>query len=88
MKKKVHKVFNVITISILLLMLIGIGGTYLSDYLVSINWFGDSEPYETQWGTSVDWGARHHWYNWGLGFLFMSALCRSIAHVIAVIDHE
>ena len=45
--KKVNKIFNAITISLLILIGIGILGTYLSDYLVRINWFGDYE--KTVW---------------------------------------
>ena len=88
--KKINKVFNMISLSILLLMCIGIGGTYLSDYLVEINWFGDgSEVYVNQFGKeTVEWGARHYWYNWGLTFLFVSTVLRAVWIIAAIISND
>lgn len=86
--KKINKVFTTITISILVLSLIGIFGTYLSDYLIEINWFGDSKPYKTSCGNRVDWGARHYWYNWGVSLLFITSLARAIAKIVNIIDND
>lgn len=49
--RKINRVYNTITASIIILFSIAIIGTYLSDYLVSINWFGD---YETTYYKSED----------------------------------
>jgi|TARA_R110000796_G_scaffold149308_1_gene266156 hypothetical protein len=87
--KKINKVFSTITVSLLILMSIAILGTYLSDYLESIKWFGDSEPYtDERKRLSVDWGARHYWYNWGVALLFLTSLGRAVAQVVIIIDED
>jgi hypothetical protein len=88
MKKKINKVFTTITVSLLILMTIGVLGTYISDHLESIKWFGDSAPYEGNYGTRVDWGARHYWYNWGVALLLIASLGRAAAQVVFIIEEE
>jgi hypothetical protein len=91
--KKVNKIFSVITISIFILMFLGIAGTYLSDYLSSINWFGDYKntyysDYKERNITETVWGARHYWYNWGISILFIVSVVRAITKVIMIIDNQ
>ena len=83
----INKVFNTITITLIALIAIGMCGTFLSDYLISINWFGDYEvKHLNYWDSGKDvvikhWGARHYWYNWGCFSLFITALVRGIVKV-------
>ena len=89
--KKINKIFTVITTYILIILALAILGTFLSDYLVNINWFGDytelrfkGKEYEY---TSKCWGARHYSYNWGLFFLFLTTLARCIVSVIYTVEN-
>ena len=89
----INKLFNTITVTILILLSIGIAGTFLSDYLTSIEWFGDYEKEHKFWhsnNTYIEdhWGARHYWYNWGCFFLFLTALCRGVVKVVNIIDND
>lgn len=90
--KKVNRVFNTISISILVLALIGVSGTYLSDCLNEIGWFGDkiTEHKHTYFSGSsyIEWGARHYWYYWGVFLLFCTALGRAIANVVMIIEEK
>ena len=90
--KKINRIFNAISISILALILIGLSGTFLSDYLVSINWFDDFSKIESKYGGKemeyFYWGTRHYWYNWGLFFLFLTAFGRSVANVVMIIEDK
>ena len=65
-KKNVNKTFNAITLHLLLTCVIGILGTFLADYLSSINWFGD---YQNRGGYIV-WGAIGTVGTSGLFFFF------------------
>tara|TARA_B100000809_G_scaffold232426_1_gene248316 strand:+ start:356 stop:625 length:270 start_codon:yes stop_codon:yes gene_type:complete len=87
--KNINKVFNTVTISLIILIGIGLMGTFLSDYLVSIDWFGDTSRTGKFWGskeayTIHEWGARHYWYNWGVFFLFITALLRAVFKVASI----
>lgn len=87
--KEYNKIFNAITLCILFLILIGIAGTYLSDYLIDINWFGDSIETEYFLGRSHErevWGARHYWYNWGVFILFLATFIRLAFYIYLLID--
>lgn len=85
--KNINKVFNTITISLVVLIGIGMCGTFLSDYLISINWFGDySDNTRGMDGRFNHWGARHYWYNWGVFFLFVTALARCIVKVVDILE--
>lgn len=87
--KKVNRVFSTITISLLILFSLAISGTYLSDYLISVNWFGDyTTDTRTTWGGYQHWGARHYWYNWGVSLLFITSLARSVVKVVMIIEKE
>lgn len=91
--KEGNKIFNAITISILILFAVAIGGTYLSDYLASIDWFGDYEvvaysDYYKRDQTKYHWGARHYWYNWGMGLLFFTSLARAIFQIAMIVENQ
>jgi hypothetical protein len=56
-------------------------GTFLSDYLIEINWFNDTkEIRKYSYGDEeyISYGARHVWYNTGAILLFIATLIRSI----------
>lgn len=79
------KLFNLITFYILLIVSMGMLGTYFSEYLSEINWFGDIDTgkiYVDSGKKVTIWGARHYWYNWGVGFLFVSTIIRAIVSCI------
>ena len=83
---KTNKIFNIITFNVIILLMIGIASTYLSDYLTSINWFGDYNEYKyslyyEKYITYEYWGPRHYWYNWGLFILFILSIIRSIVRI-------
>jgi len=44
MNKEITKVINIAIIYILIILATGVIGTYLSDYLVMVDWFGDAKP--------------------------------------------
>lgn len=77
--ERVTRIFNSITVSVFGLILLGISGTYLSDYLSSIDWFGD---------THSRWGARHYWYNIGTGVLFVITSLRCIVTIDAMFSNN
>lgn len=86
--KKVNKLFNITTLTILSLVIIGICGTYLSDYLIEINWFGDYTSLDLVYGGEKKlckhWGARHYWYNWGVFLLMTVSVFRYIGEIINI----
>lgn len=79
------KVFNLITFYILLILSMGMLGTYFSEYLIEINWFGDIDTgkiYVNSGKKVIIWGVRHYWYNWGVFFLFLSTIIRAIVSCV------
>lgn len=79
------KVFNLITFYILLITSMGMLGTYFSEYLSEINWFGDIDTDKVYVNTGkrvTIWGPRHYWYNWGMLFLFVCTIIRAIVSCI------
>ncbi len=56
-----NKIFNTISIYIIGLLIIGVTGTYLSDYLNEVNWFGDVKTGETKCFATGE----HSHYNYG-----------------------
>tara|TARA_R110000851_G_C12804666_1_gene537826 strand:- start:299 stop:574 length:276 start_codon:yes stop_codon:yes gene_type:complete len=89
---KINRVFSTVTISLIILFAIGIAGTYLSDYLVSISWFGDYTSTYIDYNNNERpiniYGARHYWYNWGVFLLFTTSSIRAIAKVFSIIDEK
>jgi len=91
--KKINRVFNLITVSILALSIIGIFGTFFSDYLISINWFGDydmvTKSYDgTEENVRREWGSRHYWYFWSILLLFSTSVARIVVVVVTDIIEE
>lgn len=75
---KTFKFINGLSLQVILLCVIGMGGTFFGDYLNSMNWFGDY--YVDGWNNTkvLKWGARHYWYNWGLATLTILQLVRML----------
>ena len=93
--RKTNKVFTVIAVHLALLIGIGILGTFLSDFLTEINWFGDvvltddKFVYQAFGGKSqVKWGARHYWYNWGCFLFAVLSVFRCIVTVYNIVESE
>ena len=78
-----------ITISIIVLCVIGMIWTYLpellrdffSDTKCLTNCYGLIEP---QW----IWGARHYWFWWMNFLLFLTTLCSTIMHIVRHVQKE
>ena len=81
---KINKAFNSISITIIITFIVAILGTYLSDYLIKINWFGDT--YYTN--GAVKWGARHYWYNITCGSLIFVNLFRGFFTMIDIVNDQ
>lgn len=62
---------------ILLLGATGSAMTYVHDWLARTGYFGDRLPragehfMEPFYSDGLVWGARHYWYNWTMGILFL-----------------
>lgn len=85
----INKIINSITIFLIIILILGFSGTFLFDYLKSINWFGDHEEqrgYGEYIRTVTVWGARHYWYNWGLFFLFCLSIARLFFKVVNIVE--
>lgn len=87
--KKINKVILACTIFVLLMTSVGILGTYLNDYLTSINWYGDyTQTICYPSGNCVEEersGDRRIWLSIGSTLLFMISLskfCFKINHLI------
>ena len=84
------KKINKISLIVLIIFSIGFLGSFIVDYIVSINGFGDNIcgqiTKDHHWhgmfsgakcyGETILWGARHYWYNWGVACLFIVSLFR------------
>jgi hypothetical protein len=82
--KKLNRIFNVISVNLLILFSIGFFGTYVSDILEANGMFGD---FKNSHGR-LEWGARHCWYFWGVFSLFLANFGRAVARVVMVIVEE
>ena len=67
-----NKIFNIITIYIIGLLIIGITGTYLSDYLNDVNWFGDTV---LGGGKCLATGEHTHYYDYGEKLFMKKGVC-------------
>ena len=82
--KKAIRFTTGLSLQILLLGVTGFFGTFLSDYLVSIEGFGDF--INSRGG--MEWGARHMWYVWILVTLVLIQIVRIVMWSIAFWDEE
>ena len=80
--------FTKLSLNITLLGIIGILGTFMSDYLQQIGFFGDTlvrnAYYSEMYGVvskQYSWGMRHYWYAWTCGALVVIQIIR-IANII------
>ena len=78
MRKKINRIFTIIPVYILAITLTGVSSTYLSEYLTSIDWFGD-DP-------SGRWGARHYYYGWCVFLLTITTLAKVIVSLVCIIE--
>jgi len=90
MKTKSTRIFIIIYTTIIGITLIGLLGTFLSDYLIEINWFGDyyDTSKEANDGTYYHWGARHCWYNWSIVLLVCTSVIRSIVKIVEISEEK
>lgn len=74
------------------IVVLGMCGTYLSDYLVNVNWFGDSTYTKTDYigkvTVHVKWGARHYWYNFTVVAMIILSVARAVAKVYLIVEKE
>jgi len=87
--KKAIRFTTGLSLQILLLGLIGFFGTFLSDHLDSIGWFGDETKDYMRGGVMhVEWGARHLWYVWTLVAIVLTQIARMVMWSVAFWDEE
>tara|TARA_R110002074_G_scaffold55696_2_gene137926 strand:- start:15 stop:290 length:276 start_codon:yes stop_codon:yes gene_type:complete len=89
--KKVNKIFNIIFGYIIFAVAMGIGMSYLTEYLVDINWFGDVIEIRSYSGEKyeyVKWGMRHIWYNAGLWLVSFTTFIRVTVIVLNIADSD
>jgi len=83
-----NQVFFGISFRIIILCLIGMFGTYISEIDGMREFFGDKLVFapwsrtETEW----DWGARHYWYFWMVTILFVWSLINLFVSAYRLID--
>tara|TARA_R110000765_G_scaffold53454_2_gene107172 strand:+ start:1791 stop:2060 length:270 start_codon:yes stop_codon:yes gene_type:complete len=82
--KKAIRFTTGLSLQILLLGVTGFFGTFLSDYLESINGFGDFVNSREQ----MELGARHIWYIWILLILVLIQIVRIVMWSVAFWDEE
>lgn len=86
---KYSKIFNQLAVQIFIIGFIGIAGTFLSDYLIKNNFFGDtSTTHDYGYGlrTCYEWGVRHYWYNWIVSILFILQVIRTIVSTVEEVE--
>ena len=84
--KNINKIFNIITVYMFTMLIIMMSVTFLSDYLSSINWFGDTFVTRCGWSGRVEhmcWGSRHLIYVYFNFFMF----CLSTIRLIVSLNH-
>jgi hypothetical protein len=90
--KKLNKIFNIVFVYVVFITLMGIGWSYLTDYLTEINWFGDSvETRSWSDGTEYEYevyGIRHIWYNTGLWCTSLTMTVRVVALLVFISENE
>jgi len=88
--KKPITIFYVALIQLVALIIAGMFGTFLHEYLISINWFNDYTWVRTWYDGSTqeifEWGARHYWYIALCCTLFVSGLIRIIIYIAVNVE--
>ena len=79
--KSVLKFIMLLSLQVLLLGATGFFGTYLSEYIDTVNGFGDN-------GGHVEWGARRCWYNWTLIILVIIQIVRIVSWSFIVLEED
>lgn len=72
--RNIHKIFNAISLVLLVIFIMAIISNYIAEYLKEINWFGD---YVDNKGYDK-WGTRHYIYNFFVFFLSAFTLLRGV----------
>jgi len=84
--KKNMKYIYLLSLQIFVIFTFAMIATYFSEFLSSINFFGD-HPCNQKYGCgsgpfsgdeNIAWGSRHYWYAWMCFLLFTCSLVRSI----------
>lgn len=81
--KTINKVFNIIVLYMFTVLLIMISVTFLTEYLSSINWFGDvvrerCGHHRIKVLAVDEWGSRHIIYFWFNFLMFIVSTARLI----------
>jgi hypothetical protein len=76
------KFFMLLSLQVVIMVAVGMVGTFVVEYLTKTNWFGDrfyldgkGIGFAGEW-TDVVWGARHYWFVWGVFMLFVIQIFR------------
>lgn len=85
MNRQVKFIF-LLSLQVILLFIVGMFGTFLSEYLQQIGFFADvylKEPVFNEFSGSShwEWGARHYWYFWMVVVLFILQIIRIVMFV-------
>ena len=87
-----------LSLRVIILFGVAILGTFLSDYLTEIQWFGDTVSVvtnsdhimkmfdEPRHQEILHYSARHYWYNWGFAVLFLLQLISFIWYTVNKIN--
>ena len=79
MKKSKQNYLFLLTLQVLFLFIIAISGTFVSEYLIKINFFSSDWIESNRYGfDDYHWGARRIWYTWMCVTLF----CLSVTRII------
>ena len=85
--KKAIRFTTGLSLQIILLGAIGFFGTFLSDYLADMGWFGDTieKSVHGDWNNEI-WGARHRWYVVTLVLLVVIQIVRIVMWSVSFWD--
>ena len=87
--KKIIKFTTQLSLQIILLSIIGILGSYFSDYLSTTGFFNDTISEKAdEFGSFTRWGARHMWYFWTVLVLFLIQIFRIMYWVGSYLSEE
>lgn len=78
MKKSKQNYLFLLTLQVLLLFIVAILGTFISEYLIEINFFSSDWISNERYGDYYHWGARRIWYTW----MCIALFCLSVTRII------